>query len=231
MITVTSKQMPIVVRPRRRFGVVKHRHCARHKYSNMEEQNFPQRSAPCCHSCMSSAEVARTITSLLSYGTLSTITEDGSPLGTFVTFVLEDDGCPLLRLRADAVHTSNLKHRSQCTLFIHAAESPARQLARVTLLGSVEPLREDESLSASARHSELYRDALGVDAPHPDDTFMRLKVEKCFFVSGLGVCTSYCVLSPSDSLLVNGNFSLHKYVGYICHGQDTHSEISLYKDS
>lgn len=136
---------------------------------------------------MSSAEVARTITSLISYGTLSTIDNDGTPLGTFVTFVLDDNGCPLLRLRANAVHTANLKLRSQCTLFAHAADSPARQLARVTLLGSVEDLDEEETLSASARHAEIYRDALGVDAPHPDDTFVRLKVDKCFFVSGIGV--------------------------------------------
>lgn len=136
---------------------------------------------------MSAAEVARTITSLLSYGTLSTINDSGSPLGTYVTFVLDDHGCPLLRLRADAVHTSNLQLRSQCTLFLHAAETPARQLARVTLLGTVETLSKEEAISASARHAELYRDALGVDSPHPEDTFMRLKVEDCFFVSGLGV--------------------------------------------
>lgn len=226
MIAVTSKHLRVVLRPQRRVGVVKLHHCARHKYNNTE-QGF-QRSAPCCHSRMSSAEVARTITSLLSYGTLSTITEDGSPLGTFVTFVLEDDGCPLLRLRADAVHTSNLKQRPQCTLFIHAAESPARQLARVTLLGSVEPLSEDEAVSASARHSELYRDALGVDAPHPDDTFMRLQVEQCFFVSGLGVCTSSCVPSPSGSLQ---KCRLILSVVEMLSSYGAYSEISLCADS
>jgi putative heme iron utilization protein len=136
---------------------------------------------------MSSAEVARTITSLITYGTLCTTTDDNIPLGTFVTFVLDSDGHPILRLRADAVHTANLKSRPQCTLFAHAAETPARQLARVTLLGSVEELSEEEALNASARHADISRDALGVDAPHPDDTFMRLKVDKCFFVAGLGV--------------------------------------------
>lgn len=184
MITVPSRQATSVARLQRRSGVPQVRPHAPRLHGDATKRL--QKAVACYGSRMSSAEVARTITSLLSYGTLSTITKDGSPLGTFVTFVLDDDGCPLLRLRADAVHTSNLLERSQCTLFVHAAESPARQLARVTLLGSVEALSEEEALNASARHSELYRDALGVDAPHPDDTFMRLKVEQCFFVSGLG---------------------------------------------
>lgn len=184
MIAFTSRNTPGVARLQRRFGISLVRPHVPQLCGHTERS---QKYGVCYGSRMSSAEVARTITSLLSYGTLSTITDDGSPLGTFVTFVLDDDGCPLLRLRADAVHTSNLKQRSQCTLFVHAAESPARHLARVTLLGSVEGLGEDEVVSASARHSELYRDALGVDAPHPDDTFMRLTVQQCFFVSGLGV--------------------------------------------
>eukprot|EP00892_Ulva_mutabilis_P007339 jgi/Ulvmu1/4978/UM207_0022.1 len=184
MIPGSSKPMPVHARRQCASGASKvHPHAHRRWKAAHKRCGV---SMACCDGRMTSAEVARTITSLISYGTLSTINDDGAPLGTFVTFVLDNDGCPLLRLRADAVHTANLKQRSQCTLFAHAAEAPARQLARVTLLGSVEALDDEEQIAASARHAELYRDALGVDAPHPEDTFMRLKVDKCFFVSGLG---------------------------------------------
>jgi putative heme iron utilization protein len=136
---------------------------------------------------MAPAEVARTITSLVTYGTLSTVDSEGVPLGTFVTFVLDDKGCPLIRLRSDAAHTANLKTNKRCTIFAHASEKPARQLARVTLLGEVDALTGEEASEAAARHAVIYRSAIGVDAPHSDDTFMRLNVQKCFFVAGLGV--------------------------------------------
>lgn len=158
----------------------------------------------------SSAEVAKTVTSLVTYGTLCTSTDDGLPLGTFVTFVLDDQGCPLLRLRKDAVHTSNLEARSKCTLFAHAAEAPARNLARVTLLGAVESLEEEESRQVAARHADIYRDAVGVDAPDPDDTFMRLKVDECFFVGGLGVCSLF-YYSPAAVLILSFHLLLCLY--------------------
>lgn len=165
---------------------------------HLKQQPSCRHVLACAEGRKSSAEVAKTVTSLVTYGTLCTSTEEGLPLGTFVTFVLDDQGCPLLRLRKDAVHTNNLQARSKCTLFAHAADVPARNLARVTLLGSVEGVEEEEARQVAARHADIYRDAVGVDAPDPDDTFMRLKVDQCFFVGGLSVrflpslsCTSW----------------------------------------
>jgi hypothetical protein len=163
---------------------------------NLKQQPSCRHVLTCAVGRKSSAEVAKSVTSLVTYGTLCTSTEDGLPLGTFVTFVLDEHGCPLLRLRKDAVHTNNLKARSKCTLFAHAADAPARHLARVTLLGTVEGLEEEAARQVAARHADIYRDAVGVDAPHPDDTFMRLKVDECFFVGGLSVrcLIFYCAL-------------------------------------
>ena len=147
----------------------------------------------CADGRMEPAEVARTITSLVSYGTLSTVDEQGMPLGTYVTFVLDERGCPIIRLRKDASHTANLEKNKKCTIFAHAAENPARQLARVTLLGEVEDLQQDEAKEAAARHALIYGKAIGVDAPQPDDDFKRLNVQDCFYVAGLGV---RCTLPP-----------------------------------
>ena len=88
----------------------------------------------------SAAETARTVVDLVAHGTLCTVGEDGIPLGTYVTYVLDDAGQPILRLRADAVHTANLSRDSKCSLFVQPGEHPARLLARVTLIGAVEPV-------------------------------------------------------------------------------------------
>jgi len=52
----------------------------------------------------SPADTARTIVDLVAHGTLSSLTEDGTPLGTYVSYVLDQVGQPILRLRKDAAH-------------------------------------------------------------------------------------------------------------------------------
>jgi hypothetical protein len=90
-----------------------------------------------------SAETARTVVDLVAHGTISTIGEDGVPLGTFAAYVLlGNDGQPILRLRADAVHTANLLREPRCSLFIVPDDRPARLLARVTLIGKVGSTRQ-----------------------------------------------------------------------------------------
>lgn len=79
---------------------------------------------------LSSAETACTIVDITNHATLSTISEDGSPLGTYVTYVLTKDGSLILRLRADAVHTANLRRDNRCSLFVHPQDLPARLLGR-----------------------------------------------------------------------------------------------------
>lgn len=97
-------------------------------------------AGPAAGAMPTDAETARTIVDLVAHGTLCTISEDGIPLGTYVSYVLDDAGQPILRLRADAVHTANLKRDPKCSLFVQPGEHPARLLARVTLIGSVEPV-------------------------------------------------------------------------------------------
>ena len=85
----------------------------------------------------SSAETARTVVSIVSHGTLSTLGEDGSPLGTYASYVLDERGLPILRLRAEAVHTGNLLRDARCSLFVQPEDMPARLLGRSTLIGRV----------------------------------------------------------------------------------------------
>lgn len=66
----------------------------------------------------SSADTAKTIVDIVAHGTLCTVGQDGVPLGTYSNYILDDRGMPVLRLRADAVHTENLRRSPQCSLFV-----------------------------------------------------------------------------------------------------------------
>ena len=67
-----------------------------------------------------------------------------------------EQGQPVLRLRADAVHTANLLRSPACSLFVQAADLPARLLARVTLKGSVEQVLGPERDAAAGLHARLH---------------------------------------------------------------------------
>lgn len=62
----------------------------------------------------------------------------------------------MLRLRADAVHTANLLRQPACSLFVQAADLPARLLARVTLKGEVEQVHGPERDAVAGLHAHLH---------------------------------------------------------------------------
>mmetsp|Transcript_22840 Transcript_22840/g.74393 ORF Transcript_22840/g.74393 Transcript_22840/m.74393 type:complete len:313 (-) Transcript_22840:74-1012(-) len=134
----------------------------------------------------SSSEAAKTLLFMTSHGTLATVCEDGVPLGTHASYVLDERGCPLMRLRADALHTGNVERSPRCSLFVQPSAQPAGVHSRATLIGSAQQLEAEELEEAQALYSELHGEEEGVDAPRDDDRFYRLEVEKVFYVGGLG---------------------------------------------
>lgn len=147
-------------------------------------------ASTCCaattlSTCPAPAETARTIVDLAAHGTICTITEDGVPLGTYVSYVLDQVGQPIIRLRRDAVHTGNLMRDARCSLFVQPSEYPAHALARITLIGNVEPVSEEIAASAAALHHTLHAGGAGVDAPRDDDVYYRLVVDEGFYVGQL----------------------------------------------
>ena len=71
-----------------------------------------------------SAETAKTIVDIVAHGTLCTVGDDGIPLGTYTSYILDDRGMPVMRLRADAVHTANLRRSPKCSLFVQPGNAP-----------------------------------------------------------------------------------------------------------
>ena len=144
-----------------------------------------QTTATASSSIPASPATAKTIVDLAAYGTLSTFDNSGLPLGTYVTYVLDQVGQPILRLRSDAIHTANLMSNPRCSLFVQPAEYPAHLLARVTLIGAVEPVAPEIAESAAALHKTLHSGGIGVDEPRDDDLYYRMIVDECFYVGQL----------------------------------------------
>ena len=63
-------------------------------------------------------QCARTLVDIAERGTLSTTTEDGWPMGTHCAYLLDGVGQPLLRLRADALHTAHVGRDARCSLYV-----------------------------------------------------------------------------------------------------------------
>ena len=98
---------------------------------------------------------ARTITHVCTSGTLCTmsVTEgaEGVPFGSYVDYVLDDKGWPVLLLSAQSIHTINVKSSSLVSLFAQLPRAQSKQaaaaLSRVTVMGDVVDV-DPEELSA-----------------------------------------------------------------------------------
>src|SRR5262245_26610622 len=134
------------------------------------------------------AERARTLVEVGRVGTLSTLLEGrgGAPFGSLTPYGLDAEGQPILLISRLAVHTRNLAADARASLLVaEAGDDDPLAIGRVTLVGRVAPLGDDER--AAQRDGYLAR--------HPnaqawvdfaDFGFHRLAVEAAYFVAGFG---------------------------------------------
>ncbi|MCW3040707.1 MAG: hypothetical protein JWM31_2612, partial [Solirubrobacterales bacterium] len=85
----------------------------------------------------SPAEEARTLTRMTNAGTLASLTADGDPWASFITYGALEDGSPVLCVSRLAEHGRNLHADPRASIAIVQPEAPADPLAsaRVTLAG------------------------------------------------------------------------------------------------
>src|ERR1700712_4001753 len=85
----------------------------------------------------SHAERVRTLISLVSVGTLSTLSRKhaGFPFGSLMPFAFDGEGRPIVLSSNMAMHTQNLKADKRCSLFVGQAGAEGDPLgaARATL--------------------------------------------------------------------------------------------------
>ena len=138
----------------------------------------------------SHAERIRTLVSLASFATLSTISRKpaGYPFGSLMPFALDSFGQPIFLISNMAMHTQNLKADSRCSLFVGqaGADGDALGAARATLIGNAEPVPENEV--ADAREIYLARhDNSRYWVDFSDFNFFRLQPIDLYYVGGFGV--------------------------------------------
>jgi putative heme iron utilization protein len=136
----------------------------------------------------SHAERIRTLISLASIGTLSTLSRKhpGFPFGSLMTFALDPAGRPIFLISNMAMHTQNLKADSRCSLFVGQASADGDPLGavRATLIGQAEPVSEPDTACVRERYLARHENSrYWVD--FTDFSFFRLQPADLYYVVGL----------------------------------------------
>jgi putative heme iron utilization protein len=136
------------------------------------------------------AERVRTLVSLTSVATLSTISRKhaGYPFGSLMPFALDFFGRPIFLISNMAMHTQNLKADSRCSLFVGqpAADGDVLGTARAALIGNAEPVPENDVADARERYLARHENSrYWVD--FSDFSFFRLQPIDLYYVGGFGV--------------------------------------------
>lgn len=134
----------------------------------------------------SAAEEARTIAAATNTATLATLTGDGDPWASFVTYGLLA-GAPVLCVSNLAEHGRNLAGDPRASIAVVAPASESDPLAsgRVTLAGVVERPIGDEAAAAREAHLAAV-EAARYYIDYSDFTLWVLRVQRVRWVGGYG---------------------------------------------
>ncbi|WP_327141230.1 HugZ family pyridoxamine 5'-phosphate oxidase [Nocardia sp. NBC_01327] len=132
------------------------------------------------------AEEARTVVAATNTATLASLTADGAPWASFVTYGLLD-GQPVLCVSRMAEHGRNLAADPRASLSIVSPDLPSDPLAgsRVTLAGKVEQPQGDEAVAAREAHLAAVP-AAKYYIDFSDFTLWVMRVERVRWVGGYG---------------------------------------------
>jgi len=153
---------------------------------------------------LSVIEKAKTVTSVCTSGTLCTTSRsdsiEGAPFGSFVDYVLDDNGNPVLLMNEMSMHTMNIAADPDClvTLFCQfgttsAAPTLGQDVSRCSVTGTVEridPKTAEDIDALRMRYSinHAYADQV-MDSPK--FAFYRIVPKKLYFVGGFGVLAKW----------------------------------------
>ena len=136
------------------------------------------------------AERVRTLISLTSIATLSTVSRKhpGFPFGSLMPFALDELGRPLFLISNMAMHTQNLKSDPRASLFIEQKTTDGDPLgaARATLVGNAEPVPTQELAAVRELYLARHENSrYWVD--FADFGFCRLQLVEIYYVGGFGM--------------------------------------------
>ncbi|MBT94843.1 MAG: hypothetical protein CL431_02585 [Acidimicrobiaceae bacterium] len=133
----------------------------------------------------SDAELSRTLVASSGTGTLSTLTSEGYPYGSIVSYIHDDEGNPVILISDMAEHTINARNDQRASMLISEPSGEGDPLgkARLTLVGTLHlldnPTAEREEYLTKHKHASFYVD-------YVDFNFWKLIVKECRYVGGFG---------------------------------------------
>jgi heme iron utilization protein len=136
----------------------------------------------------SAAEEARTILAANVTGALATLTADGGPWASIVTYGVLADGSPVFSLSTLAAHGRNLQRDQRASLAVSESVPPARDPAdtgRVTVAGVAEEPGGERLAEARAVYEAAVASA-AIFGDFADFHWWVLKVERVRWVGGFG---------------------------------------------
>jgi hypothetical protein len=136
---------------------------------------------------LTAAEEARTLVANSTVATLATLSADGHPWGSLVTYGALRDGSPVLCVSVLAEHGRNLLEDARASLVITTTSTPEDPLAagRVTLAGRATQPTGDLEHEARDAHVKAHP-AAAVYAGFGDFSIWVLEVERVRWVGGYG---------------------------------------------
>jgi putative heme iron utilization protein len=141
------------------------------------------------------AEEARTLLAATNVATLATLSEDGGPWASLVTFAALDDGSPVLFVSTLAEHGRNLQRDGRASIVVAQPAPGGDPLAagRVTLAGTAQ--RPEGAEADAARAAYLTGvDEAGTFISFSDFSLYVLRVERVRWVGGYGRMDSATVV-------------------------------------
>jgi heme iron utilization protein len=123
------------------------------------------------------------------HGILSTMSEavPGYPFGSLASYAVDADGRPVFLFSGLALHTQNAAADPCVSLTVvdESAEERPQTAARVTVVGDLVPVPEEEDAAARALYLERHPEAKGY-SQFADFHLYRLSVRGVYFVGGFG---------------------------------------------
>ncbi len=173
--------------------------------STKTEADDASSGSPITNIRLSVEEKAKTVITVCKSGTLCTKSNsdgiDGAPFGSFVDYVLDDEGNPILLMNEMSMHTMNIAADpdGMVTLFAQfggnasGEQNKGQDISRCSITGTVEkidPNSAEDIDSIRMRYSikHAYADQV-MDSPK--FAFYRMIPQKVYFVGGFGVLAKW----------------------------------------
>ena len=137
---------------------------------------------------LSAAEEARTLVAATNVAALATLTADGDPWASLITYAALDDGAPVLCLSRLAEHGRNVAADPRASLVISQVDRPADPLAgaRVTLAGRMQRPADAASLAAARAAHLTAVPAASTYIDFSDFSLWILHIDRVRWVGGYG---------------------------------------------